>query len=94
MIGLGLGAPGDVTAEVIVVKTFAELDLIGNKVAGKIVCFNQAWTTYGESVSYRVAGPSYAAKYGAVGVLVRSVAPTSLNSPHTVRMSRNYLGNY
>jgi len=29
MIGLGLGAPGDVTAEVIVVKTFEELDGLG-----------------------------------------------------------------
>jgi len=29
MIGLGLGAPGDVKAEVIVVKTFEELDALG-----------------------------------------------------------------
>ena len=45
--GLGLGAPGDVKAEVIVVKTFEELDALGKeKVQGKIVLFNQKWTNY------------------------------------------------
>ena len=59
MIGLGLSVPGNVTADVIVVKTFAELDALGTAgIAGKIVCFNQAWTNYPESVKYRANGPS------------------------------------
>lgn len=35
------------------------------------------------SVPYRVDGPSIAAKYGAVAVLVRSVASYSISSVHT-----------
>ena len=41
MIGLGLSVPGNVTSEVVVVRTFDELDALGSdKIAGKIVCFN------------------------------------------------------
>ena len=40
MIGLGLSAPGDVKGEVIVIKSFEELDKIGFGVKGKIVLFN------------------------------------------------------
>jgi len=76
--------PGNVTAEVVVVKSFAELDKLGNSVAGKIVCYNQGWTNYDEGVDYRDQGPSYASKYGAVGVILRSVASFSIDSPHTV----------
>jgi len=53
-----------------------------DKAKGKIVCFNNAWTTYGETVTYRVNGASIAAKYGAVAVLVRSVTPESIYSVH------------
>jgi carboxypeptidase Q len=58
------------------------LDALGTKVKGKIVCFNNEWTTYGDSVEYRVKGASYAAKYGAAAVLVRSVTPESIYSVH------------
>jgi carboxypeptidase Q len=61
VIGLGLGAPGNVTAEVVVVRTFDELDDLGEaNVKGKIVLFNEAWTEYGETVAYRSEGPSAA----------------------------------
>jgi carboxypeptidase Q len=84
LIGLGLSVPGDIYGDVIVVRTFAELDFLGDKVKGKIVCYNQEWKGYGYSVQYRSGGASKAAKYGAIGVLVRSVASVSVYSPHTV----------
>jgi carboxypeptidase Q len=65
------------------VKNSSELEKVKDKVKGKIVCFNNEWTTYGQTVDYRVSGASYAAKYGAVGVLVRSVTPESIYSVHT-----------
>ena len=49
----------------------------------RIVLFNVPFTTYGETVTYRVTGPSRAAAKGAVAVLVRSVGPTGLRTPHT-----------
>jgi len=36
------------------------------------------FTTYGETVMYRVIGADRASQYGAIGVLVRSVTPYSL----------------
>jgi carboxypeptidase Q len=47
------------------------------------VCFNNKWIDYEHSVDYRVDGPSIAAKYGAVAMLVRSVASESVYSVHT-----------
>lgn len=41
MIGLGLSISGNVTANVIVVRSFDELDKLGeNAIRGKIVCYN------------------------------------------------------
>ena len=53
-------------------------------VKGKIVLFNVPFTNYGADAS-RIArdGPSRAAKLGAVAMLVRSVGPTGLRTPHT-----------
>ena len=50
---------------------------------GKIVCFNNEWIDYDTSVEYRVNGASKASAYGAVGMLVRSVASESISSVHT-----------
>ena len=47
LIGLGSSVAGNVKAEVIVVRSYAELDAMKDKVKGKIVCYNAAWTTYG-----------------------------------------------
>jgi carboxypeptidase Q len=52
-------------------------------VPGKIVLFNHKWIDYPSSVDYRVDGPSIAAKYGAKGMLVRSIASESIYSVHT-----------
>ena len=86
MLGLGnsVGTPAEgIEAELLVVRTFAELDAAGASVRGKIVLFNVPFTTYGETVQYRAAGPSRAAGLGAIAALVRSVGPAGLRTPHT-----------
>jgi carboxypeptidase Q len=71
-----------VRAEAVVVRTFDELEKRKDEVKGKIVVYNQEWTNYYDSVEYRVLGAENAAKYGAVGALVRSVASKSIYSVH------------
>lgn len=87
MLGLGgsVGTGrGPITAEVVVVHDFAELDRLGKaKVEGKIVLVNMAWEGYGRTVQYRGRGPSAIAKLGGVAMLIRSVTGLSLQSPHT-----------
>ena len=86
MLGLGgsTGTPPEgVTGEVVVVRSFDELEALGEKVRGKIVLYNVPFTNYGATVQYRSAGASRAARYGAVAALVRSVGPVSLQTPHT-----------
>jgi carboxypeptidase Q len=86
ILGLGRSVgtpPGGITAPVEVVHTFAELDSLGTRVEGKIVLFDAPFVNYGTTVAYRVRGPSRAAHYGAVAVLVRSITPVSLATPHT-----------
>lgn len=65
------------------VRSWDELDAKKDEVKGKIVIYNQPWTTYYESVHYRAEGGDRAAKYGAVAALVRSVASHSIYSVHT-----------
>jgi carboxypeptidase Q len=89
MLGLGnsIGtATEGITAEAVVVRSFDELDKLGEAVRGKIVVYNAAFTNYGATVAYRLSGASRAARYGAVAVLVRSITPSSLQSPHTGAM--------
>jgi carboxypeptidase Q len=86
MLGLGNsvgtgGAP--LEAEVLVVKSFSDLEAQATKAKGRIVLFNVPYTTYGETVQYRSSGPSRAAVHGAVAALVRSVGPPGLRTPHT-----------
>lgn len=86
MLGLGNSVgtpPAGITAEAVVVRNFEELDALGEKVRGKIVVYNAPFTTYGTTVQYRGGGASRAAAYGAVAMLVRSISPVSLQSPHT-----------
>jgi carboxypeptidase Q len=68
---------------VVVVRSFEELDANVDRVRGRIVLFNVPFTNYGETVRYRSQGPSRAARHGAVAVLVRSVGPAGLRTPHT-----------
>lgn len=87
MLGLGMsvGTPAEgITAPIVVVPDFAALDKLGRAaVAGKIVVFNAPYEGYGRTVAYRVAGPSHAAALGAVAVLVRSITPLAMQTPHT-----------
>jgi carboxypeptidase Q len=89
VLGLGnsIGTPVDgITAEAVVVRSFDELDKLGETIRGKIVVYNAPFTNYGATVGYRLSGASRAARYGAVGVLVRSITPVSLQTPHTGAM--------
>ena len=86
MLGLGgsIGTPKKgITAPVMVVGSFDELTSRAAEATGKIVLFDVPFTTYGQTVAYRVGGASAAAKVGAVAALVRSVTPVSLRTPHT-----------
>lgn len=90
MLGLGnsVGTPADgITAEIVVVRNFAELDRLGERVRGKILVYNVPFTGYGATVQYRSFGASRAARYGAAAVLVRSITPVSLQTPHTGAMN-------
>lgn len=89
MLGLGnsIGTPAEgISAEAVVVRTFDELEALGDKVRGKIVVYNVPFTNYGATVRYRSSGASRAASYGAVAALVRSITPVSLQTPHTGAM--------
>jgi carboxypeptidase Q len=86
MLGLGnsVGTPAaGIEAEVIVVRSFGELQSRAADINGRIVLYNVPFTNYGETVQYRADGPSRAAALGAVAALVRSVGPPGLRTPHT-----------
>ncbi len=86
-LGGSVGTPdGGVTAEVMVVGSWEELLRRGAEAQGKIVLFNVPFTDYGTTVQYRSRGAIAAARAGAVAALLRSVAPYSLQSPHTGAM--------
>jgi carboxypeptidase Q len=91
MLGLGgsIATPKEgITADVVVVSDFDELEKLGRKgVAGKIVLFDAPFVDYDQTVIYRVAGAARAARLGAVAALVRSITPRSLRDPHTGAMN-------
>jgi carboxypeptidase Q len=86
MLGLGgsIATPRrGITAPVLVVTSFDDLQKRAAEARGKIVLFDVPFTTYRETVKYRVEGASAAARAGAVASLIRSVAAYSIRSPHT-----------
>jgi carboxypeptidase Q len=86
MLGLGnsVGTPAaGIEADLLVVRSFEDLDAARDRVKGRIVLFNVPFTTYGETVRFRATGPSRAAALGAVAMLVRAVGPAGLRTPHT-----------
>ncbi|HET7695903.1 MAG TPA: M20/M25/M40 family metallo-hydrolase [Vicinamibacterales bacterium] len=86
MLGLGnsVGTPADgIEADLLVVRSFEQLDAARDRVKGRIVLFNVPFTTYGETVRFRAEGPSRAGALGAAAMLVRSVGPAGLRTPHT-----------
>src|SRR6185436_12505512 len=87
--------PEGITAEVVVVNNFDELQLLGRgRVAGKIVLYNAkfdqpladngfAGQAYGQAAIYRGIGASTAARLGAVAALNRSAGGADYRLPHT-----------
>jgi hypothetical protein len=86
----GTGSKG-VKAEVIMANSFDELEKLGEKVKGKIVFYNykfndtyiNTFLAYRDAGQYRGQGPSRAAKYGAIAVIIRSMSNAADNFPHT-----------
>ena len=92
-LGMSVGTPANgITASIVEVKSFAELDALGaDQVKGKIVFYNfrmdprhiNTFRAYGEAGVYRSQGPSKAAALGAIGVIVRTLSPVIDDNPHT-----------
>lgn len=86
--------PNGLTAEIVTVDSFEELDALGRaNVEGKMVLFNRRFDeqmaaqgfgreAYRQIVPYRTGGPSAAARLGAVAVLVRSAGGSNYRLPH------------
>lgn len=95
-LGGSIATPAEgLTAEVVVVNDFNELQALGReKVMGKIVLFNAKFDrqmaaegfggeAYGQAVAYRGGGPSAASRLGAVAALVRSAGGSQNRLAHT-----------
>ena len=92
-LGTSVGTgDGGITGQVIEITSMDELPKLGNAgISGKILFFNfkmnptyiNSFKAYGESGIARRAGPAQASKYGAVGVMVRSLSNTLNDNPHT-----------
>lgn len=83
--------PKGIQAPVVLVNSFDELEQKKADLKGKIVFYNykfnetyiKTFEAYRDAVGYRGAGPSQAARYGAVAVIVRSMSHAADNNPHT-----------
>lgn len=92
--GSGATPAAGLTAQVVVVRSFDELNARAGEVKGRIVLFDVpfdqnmadrglAGTAYGQAVAFRSAGPRLAAGMGAVAALVRAVGGAAYRIPHT-----------
>ncbi|NER15462.1 M20/M25/M40 family metallo-hydrolase [Leptobacterium flavescens] len=96
-LGGSIATPdGGLKAEVIEVKGIEELEKLGREaIEGKIVFFNRpmqadlinTFEAYGGCVDQRYSGAREAGKYGAVGIIVRSMNLRLDDLPHTGAMS-------
>jgi hypothetical protein len=96
-LGSSVATPGGgVKANVIEVKSLDELVVLGREqIEGKIVFFNRpmqpdvvhTMQAYGGAVDQRGKGAEEASKYGAVGVIVRSMNLRLDDLPHTGNMN-------
>lgn len=90
-LGNSVGSYQPLTAEVILIRDFEELEKKQLQVRNKIVFYNykfnptfiRTFQAYSDAVRYRSQGPSRAAKYGARAVIVRSMSHGTNNDPHT-----------
>ncbi len=95
-LGGSIGTNGQaIAADVVEVKSWEELDQLNERgIRGKIVFYNRpmdptrirTFEAYGGAVDQRSVGAIRAAKYGAVGVLVRSMGLRLDDYPHTGAM--------
>ena len=94
-LGGSIGTPeGGLTAAVVEVRSFDELEALGEEARGKIVFFNRPMdpglldpgAAYGLAVNQRTQGASRAARAGGVAALVRSMTSRLDDSPHTGAM--------
>ncbi|HKR05678.1 MAG TPA: M20/M25/M40 family metallo-hydrolase [Bacteroidia bacterium] len=98
-LGGSIATPANgISAKVIEIKNFEELEKLGRKnIEGKIVFYNRpmdatqinTFSAYGNAVDQRWAGAMKAAPYGAVGVVVRSMSLSVDDYPHTGSMGYN-----
>jgi hypothetical protein len=87
---VGTGPKG-ISANVVEVRSFEELETKRDSIKGKIIFYNykfnptfvNVFQAYGDAVRYRGAGASQAAKYGGLAVIVRSMSESTDNNPHT-----------
>jgi len=95
-LGGSIATPaGGLTARVIEVKSFGELEGLGSAAAGKIIFFNRpmdpallnTFEAYSGAVDQRSRGAIQGAKAGAVAVLVRSMTLAMDSVPHTGSMA-------
>lgn len=91
-LGNSMGTdPKGIYLQAILINDFKELEAKKDAVKGKIVVFNNifdprnpgTFKSYVETGTYRRAGPSMAAKYGASALLIRSITGSTDNNPHT-----------
>ncbi|TDN87214.1 PA domain-containing protein [Salegentibacter sp. 24] len=88
-------SPGGLKAKVIEVQGIQDLENYKDQIKGKIVFYNrpmdpkliQTFEAYGGCVDQRYSGAEAAAKYGAAGVIVRSLSHKIDDNPHTGSMS-------
>ena len=87
-----------ILAEVVEITAWEQLAQLGEKgIKGKIVFYNRSFdntmvstfSAYGKAVDQRYAGAGRASKYGAVGMLVRSMTTAIDENPHTGGMAYN-----
>lgn len=97
LLALGMSdptPPEGITGEVVEVSSLDEVAALGEKAKGKIVLFNKKIYPnggddrgYGSAVGLRHSGAAAAAKVGAKGMLIRSLATADLRLPHTGSMA-------
>ncbi|HZN55999.1 MAG TPA: M20/M25/M40 family metallo-hydrolase [Candidatus Polarisedimenticolaceae bacterium] len=94
-LGMSDGTPPDgITGEVIEASSLDEVRALGDRAKGKIVLYNKRIYPnggddrgYGSAVGLRYNGAVEAAKVGAIGMLIRSLATADLRLPHTGAMA-------
>ncbi len=98
-LGGSVATPSEgLKAELIEIKSFAQLDSIKDELKGKIAFYNipmdpafiNTFFAYSNAVKQRYAGALEASKKGAIAVIIRSLSATENIYPHTGSMT--YVG--